>query len=68
MTVVSTYPNTFGSGGAEPYAEALRRNDAVTLLLRDDDLGAASHSTMEDRKSTRLNSSHDRVSRMPSSA
>ena len=47
MTVVSTYPNTFGSGGAEPYAEALRRNDAVTLLLRDDDLGAASHSTMD---------------------
>ena len=47
MTVVSLYPNTFGSGGAEPYAEALRRNDAVTLLLRDDDLGAASHSTMD---------------------
>jgi SAM-dependent methyltransferase len=47
MTVVDFAPNTFGSGGAEPYAEALRRNDAVTLLLRDDDLGAASHSTMD---------------------
>jgi len=47
MTVVDIAPNTFGSGGAEPYAEALRRNDAVTLLLRDDDKGAASHSTMD---------------------
>lgn len=47
MTVVSFYSNTFGSGGAEPYAEALRRNDAVTLLLRDDDQGASSHSTMD---------------------
>jgi len=47
MTLIDTPTNTFGSGGAEPYAEALRRNDAVTLLLRDDDLGAASHSTMD---------------------
>lgn len=47
MTVVSFYTNTFGSGGAEPYAEALRQNDAVTLLLRDDDQGEKSHSTMD---------------------
>lgn len=46
MTVVSVRPNTFGSGGAEPYAEALRSNDAVTLLL-DDALGASSHATMD---------------------
>jgi SAM-dependent methyltransferase len=46
MTVVSPPVNTFGSGGAEPYAEALRRNDAVTLLL-DNELGATSHSTMD---------------------
>jgi SAM-dependent methyltransferase len=39
--------NTFGSGGAEPYAQALRQNDAVTLLLRDDERGAASESTMD---------------------
>jgi SAM-dependent methyltransferase len=39
--------NTFGSGGAEPYAQALRQNDTVTLLLRDDERGAASTSTMD---------------------
>jgi SAM-dependent methyltransferase len=39
--------NTFGSGGAEPYAEALRRNDVVTLKLRDTDRGQASKSTMD---------------------
>ncbi|GAB3607409.1 class I SAM-dependent methyltransferase [Conyzicola nivalis] len=47
MSTVSVAANTFGSGGAEPYAEALRRNDAVTLLLRDDEQGAASRSTMD---------------------
>ena len=46
MTIIAPPTNTFGSGGAEPYAEALRRNDPVTLLL-DDALGATSHSTMD---------------------
>jgi SAM-dependent methyltransferase len=40
--------NTFGRGGAEPYARALRRNDTVTLLLRENRFGAtASRSTMD---------------------
>jgi SAM-dependent methyltransferase len=40
--------NTFGSGGAEPYAHALRRNDTVTLLLSDDRPGAANTSSQMD--------------------
>jgi SAM-dependent methyltransferase len=44
---IATDDNTFGSGGSEPYAHALRRNDTVTLLLNDDRLGGESASTMD---------------------
>jgi SAM-dependent methyltransferase len=47
MTLTSI-DNTFGSGGAEPYAHALRRNDTVTLLLHDELPGAASTSSQMD--------------------
>ena len=47
MSIATVEPNTFGSGGAEPYAQALRRNDAVTLQLSDGRLGEASTSTMD---------------------
>jgi len=39
--------NTFGSGGAEPYAEALRQNDPVTLQLSDNRLGESSNLVMD---------------------
>ena len=38
---------TFGSGGAEPYATALRKNDSVLLELRDQRHGKTSQSTMD---------------------
>jgi SAM-dependent methyltransferase len=42
MTITSSAA-TFGAGGAEPYAEALRRNDSVELVLvRQAGLGASS--------------------------
>ena len=50
------YTNNFFSG--------LRIADAVWVAL----LAARGFSLWEDRKSTRLNSSHTTVSRMPSSA
>jgi SAM-dependent methyltransferase len=47
MTTTAPAPNTFGSGGAEPYAEALRQNDSVTLQLSENRLGAASNLVMD---------------------
>ena len=47
MSIAALDTNTFGSGGAEPYADALRRGDAVTLELRDDRFGGSSNSTMD---------------------
>jgi SAM-dependent methyltransferase len=47
MTLTAPPQFTFGSGGAEPYASALRENDAVTLLLEDDLRGDASKSVMD---------------------
>ena len=52
----------------EAIAEALEREHGF-LAIWDDRLTAAINvSRLEDRKSTRLNSSHSRASRMPSSA
>ena len=47
MSIATLDSNTFGSGGAEPYAQALRRNDAVTLQLSGGRFGEASNSTMD---------------------
>ena len=47
MTTTAPVANTFGSGGAEPYAEALRQNDSVTLQLSENRLGAASNLVMD---------------------
>lgn len=33
MTIIDSRRATFGAGGAEPYADALRRNDLVELIL-----------------------------------
>jgi SAM-dependent methyltransferase len=41
---IAAVDNTFGSGGAEPYAHALRRNDVVTLHLHDTDFGRSTRS------------------------
>jgi len=46
MTAVPAL-NTFGSGGAEPYAEALRQNDSVTLQLSENRLGESSNLVMD---------------------
>lgn len=47
MSIAALDTNTFGSGGAEPYARALRLGDTVTLQLRDGRLGETSSSTMD---------------------
>ena len=47
MTATAPALNTFGSGGAEPYAEALRQNDSVTLQLSDNRLGGSSNLVMD---------------------
>ena len=56
--------NVFGSGAAEPLKSGTEvwKNDEIRLWTLDGDVLIA------DRKSTRLNSSHTDISRMPSSA
>jgi SAM-dependent methyltransferase len=47
MTATVAALNTFGSGGQEPYAEALRQNDSVTLQLNENRFGASSNLVMD---------------------
>ena len=64
----------YGSGAArQGYAIVLRSSDLTTWILDAASPQAALAATTDsptvaDRKSTRLNSSHERLSRMPSSA
>jgi len=46
MSIAELAP-TFGAGGAEPYAHALRRGDSVTLLLDDERHGSSVRSVMD---------------------
>ena len=57
--------DAFGSGGRFNTCFHLERASAGNVLI---DCGASSMVAIRDRKSTRLNSSHTDISRMPSSA
>ena len=71
----TSFDKFVGVVGAFPSGEALsvtvkldRRNDFFALRSFRKDLGDAQKFNISDRKSTRLNSSHEWISRMPSSA
>ena len=44
------------------------KEDGIQVMYKDETIWATQKAIAQDRKSTRLNSSHSRASRMPSSA
>src|SRR5213594_4550927 len=65
---IYTSVHTLSLHDALPISDDLRRGSHVRVLLFRRGFGLRELSFVGDRKSTRLNSSHERLCRMPSSA